>query len=304
MYIIHSILALTKKLPVLVLAAFAGSLLMILYIVYYRYLHPLSKYPGPFFASFTNLWKVQQLWSLHMPDTLIQLHQEYGDVVRIGPNQLSFSQGGAVPRIYKAGRHLPKTKFYDGFTSFNPTLFGTQDEEIHSVRRRQMAHAFSLQSIKSMEKHIDRHLLQFRRNLDHYSNTGEMFDLKELIAFFVLDVLGDLAFRRSFNSQVEQDVSKLPPINDHIFLACLLGMVPDLMPFLKALFAWTPVPWLQSLLRARQQLKDLTADCVRQRIGDKAGDRDDLLTCLINAVDPDTGARLTELDLQTEAFAF
>ncbi|KAF5256280.1 hypothetical protein FOXYS1_13252, partial [Fusarium oxysporum] len=242
MYITHSIPALTKKLPVLVLAAFAGSLLMILYIVYYRYLHPLSKYPGPFFASFTNLWKVQQLWSLHMPDTLIRLHQEYGDVVRIGPNQLSFSQGGAVPRIYKAGRHLPKTNFYDGFTSFNPTLFGTQDEEIHSVRRRQMAHAFSLQSIRSMEQHIDRHLLQFRRNLDHYSNTGEMFDLKELIAFFVLDVLGDLAFRRSFNSQVEQDVSKLPPINDHIFLACLLGMVPDLMPFLKALFGWTPVP--------------------------------------------------------------
>ncbi|KAM5384641.1 hypothetical protein ACJZ2D_001386 [Fusarium nematophilum] len=300
----RSLPALTSKLPAVALVALAVILLISLQVVYYRYLHPLAKYPGPFLASFTNLWKVRQLWSLRMPDTLLRLHEEHGDVVRIGPNQLSFRQGGAVPRIYKAGRNLPKTNFYDGFTSFNPNLFGTQNEEIHSMRRRQMAHAFSQSSIKKMEEYIDQHLLQFRKNLDRFSDTGEVFDLKGLIAFFVLDVLGDLAFRRSFDSQVHQDASKLPPINDHIFLACLLGMVPDIMPFLKMVFAWTPLPWLQSLLHARKQLKDLTADCVRQRIEDKGGDRNDLLTCLINAVDPDTGSRLTELDIQTEAFAF
>ncbi|KAH6871509.1 cytochrome P450 [Thelonectria olida] len=300
----HYIRASVSALPPVALVVLAVFLLIPLQIVYYRYLHPLAKYPGPLLASFTNLWKIQQLWSLRMPDALLRLHEEHGDVVRIGPNQLSFRQGGAVPRIYKAGRNLPKTKFYDGFTSFNPNLFGTQDEEIHSMRRRQMAHAFSQSSIMKMEQYIDQHLMQFRRNLDHCSDTDEVFDLKELIAFFVLDVLGDLAFRTSFDSQVHQDASKLPPINDHIFLACLLGMVPDMMPFLKKIFAWTPLPWLQELLRARQQLKDLTADCVRRRIDDKDGGRNDLLTCLINAVDPDTGATLTELDIQTEAFAF
>ncbi|KAH7247760.1 cytochrome P450 [Fusarium solani] len=280
------------------------ALLAVLYVFYYRNIHPLSKYPGPFLASFTNLWKVQQLWSLHLPDTLIALHEKHGDIVRIGPNQLSFRQGDAVPKIYKAGRTLAKTPFYDGFTSFNPNLFGTQDEEVHSLRRRQMAHAFSLQSIKEMEQYIDEHLVQFRRNLDEYSKTGQVFDLKELIAFFVLDVLGDLAFRCQFNSQVDQDASKLPPINDHIFLACLLGMIPDLMPFIKAISPWTPVPWLQQLLAARRDLKNLTAKCVSSRMADTGAARKDLITSLINAVDPQTGARLTELDIQTEAFAF
>ncbi|KAJ3528134.1 hypothetical protein NM208_g10348 [Fusarium decemcellulare] len=110
-----------------------------------------------------------------------------------------------------------------------------------------------------MEHHIDKHLVQFRHNLDHYSDTGEPFDLKELIAFFVLDVLGDLAFRTSFNSQVEQDVSKLPPINDHIFLACLLDIA--------------------------------TCEAAIERSDGRL-------------LDPETGARLTELDIQTEAFAF
>lgn len=167
-----------------------------------------------------------------------------------------------------------------------------------------MAHAFSLQSIKEMEQYIDEHLVQFRRNLDEYSKTGQVFDLKELIAFFVLDVLGDLAFRCQFNSQVDQDASKLPPINDHIFLACLLGMIPDLMPFIKAISPWTPVPWLQQLLAARRDLKNLTANCVSSRMADTGAARKDLITSLINAVDPQTGARLTELDIQTEAFAF
>ncbi|KAJ3948563.1 uncharacterized protein N0V96_002820 [Colletotrichum fioriniae] len=201
---------------------------------------------------------------------------------------LSFRQGSAVPRIYKAGRTLAKTAFYDGFTSFNPNLFGTRDDE----------------SIKEMEQHIDVHMLQFRKNLDEYSQTGEIFDLKELIAFFVLDVLGDLAFRCQFDSQIEKDISKLPPINDHIFLACLMGMIPDFMPFIKSVSPWIPILWLQRLLAARQSLKNLTAQCVKSRIADTGAARKDLITSLINSVDPDTGSKLTELDIQTEAFAF
>lgn len=59
------------------------------------------------------------------------MHEKYGDVVRVGPNDLSFNTGEAVSAIYKAGRSLPKTGFYDGFTAFNPNLFGTKDEEVY-----------------------------------------------------------------------------------------------------------------------------------------------------------------------------
>ncbi|KAK0381052.1 hypothetical protein CLIM01_01628 [Colletotrichum limetticola] len=264
------------------------AVLIGLYTFYYRKIHPLARFPGPFLASVTNFWRLRELWNMHLPETLVVLHEKYGGVVRIGPNMLSFRQGSAVPRIYKAGRTLAKTAFYDGFTSFNPNLFGTRDEE----------------SIKEMEQHIDGHMLQFRNNLDEYSQTGQVFDLKDLIAFFVLDVLGDLAFRCQFDSQVEKDISKLPPINDHIFLACLMGMIPDFMPLIKAIAPWIPIPWLQQLLTARQNLKTLTAQCVRNRLADTGAARKDLITSLINSVDTETGAKLTELDIQTEAFAF
>ncbi|EQB59491.1 hypothetical protein CGLO_00096 [Colletotrichum gloeosporioides Cg-14] len=275
-----------------------------LYTFYCRNVHSLARFPGPPLASLTNFWRLRELWGLHLPDALVELHEKYGDVVRIGPNMLSFRQATAVPRIYKAGRTLAKTAFYDGFTSFNPNLFGTRNEEVHSMRRRQTAHSFSLQSIKEMELHIDSHMLKFRKNLDEYSRTHQIFDLKELIAFFVLDVLGDLAFRYQFDSQIEKNTLKLPPINDHIFLACLMGMMPNFMPFVKAVSPWIPIPWVQRLSAARQNLKNLTIECVRSRMADPGAARKDLITSLINARDPETGSELTELDIQTEAFAF
>lgn len=115
--------------PIL-LAGIASVVVGCTYIVYYRVFHPLARYPGPFFASLTNLWKLYHQWTLRMPETLRELHERYGEVVRVGPNDLSFNNPEAVPVIYKGGRSLPKTAFYDGFTTFNPNLFGTQDEEV------------------------------------------------------------------------------------------------------------------------------------------------------------------------------
>jgi benzoate 4-monooxygenase len=98
--------------------------------VYNRRFHPLSKFPGPFWAAQTDVWRVYQLWTRRMPDTLVGVHAKYGPVVRIGPNDLSFQPVEAINPIYKSGRKMIKSNFYDGFTTFHPNLFGTRDEEV------------------------------------------------------------------------------------------------------------------------------------------------------------------------------
>ncbi|KAI4596307.1 hypothetical protein KJ359_005436 [Pestalotiopsis sp. 9143b] len=96
--------------------------------------------------------------------------------------------------------------------------------------------------MKDMEMFVDIHLQKLLENLDHCCKTSEVFDLKQFIAFYVLDVLGELAFSRSFDSQIHMDPDRLPPINDHIYLACLMGMVPSMMPIFKAVAPWVPLP--------------------------------------------------------------
>lgn len=107
--------------------------LLILYILYMRYIHPLSAYPGPLLASLTNFWKAYWVYKLTLHEKLVELHLLYGPVVRIGPNHLHFWNSEAIAPIYKAGRTMGKTEFYHAFTAFNPNLFGGTNEDVRKA---------------------------------------------------------------------------------------------------------------------------------------------------------------------------
>jgi hypothetical protein len=112
----------------------AVGLYLAVYIVYYRYLHPLAKYPGPFLASLTDLWQTYQFMTLKQPYYLTELHEKHGPIVRYGPDKLSVTHESAIKAIYQApARLMPKTEFYDAYGAAHPNVFGMRDE---SVRRQ------------------------------------------------------------------------------------------------------------------------------------------------------------------------
>lgn len=113
-------------LPIVIFFVF----LTIVSIVYQHFLHPIARFPGPFLAGLTDLSKFSYFWSLQIDKKLFALHEKYGPIVRIGPNELSFYGAGAVAPIYKSGRVMVKSHFYDGFTAFKPNVFGTRDEDV------------------------------------------------------------------------------------------------------------------------------------------------------------------------------
>lgn len=99
-------------------------------VVYYRFLHPLAKFPGPFLASISNLWKVYECYTTDFPRRMCAVHEKYGPVVRVGPNDLIFNQPEAIPGIYKMGRKMPKSVFYNAFASIVPDVFSSRDESV------------------------------------------------------------------------------------------------------------------------------------------------------------------------------
>ncbi|KIW16058.1 hypothetical protein PV08_06109 [Exophiala spinifera] len=272
-------------------------------VIYNRWFHPLSKFPGPFLASQTDLWRVYQLTTRHMPEKLLKLHEQYGPVVRYGPNELSFWGVKAINPIYKSGRKVLKSDFYDGFTTFYQNLFGTKDEELHAKRRRQMAHSFSIASLAQMESIFDRRINHLVRTMDSFG--AAPFDLKELIGYYTYDLMGELIFNAEFGTMETQDPKGLPPINEHIFLGCIYGMLPSLLPYSMRLAPRVPLPWLQHLLAGRKKLRDQTATHVAVELAkDKTEVRHNILSRLTQATDPETGEGLTEAEISSEAFAF
>lgn len=108
-----------------------GILVPLVYVVYQRWFHPLACYPGPFWASITDLWQVRQFLSLKQPYNLTELHEKYGPFVRYGPDKLSVTAEDAIPLLYqKSARNMPKTEFYDAYGAKTPNVFGMRDENV------------------------------------------------------------------------------------------------------------------------------------------------------------------------------
>ena len=53
-----------------------------------RLFSPLSKYPGPLFASYSRLWYTYVSWRGTQHDVFPRLHEKHGDVVRVAPNEV------------------------------------------------------------------------------------------------------------------------------------------------------------------------------------------------------------------------
>lgn len=92
---------------------FVGYVILItlsstIYVLYHLFFHRLSKFPGPFLASFTNLWKIYHVVVGDYERALLNLHRKYGQIVRIGPNHLDVSDSQAVKAIFGSGRTFQK----------------------------------------------------------------------------------------------------------------------------------------------------------------------------------------------------
>jgi hypothetical protein len=77
----------------------------------------LNKYPGPFFASLTDWWRFWDVYRRRPEATHIKLHAQHGDIVRLGPNTLSFADPKALKTIYGLNKGFVKVRDRFMFTS-------------------------------------------------------------------------------------------------------------------------------------------------------------------------------------------
>ena len=76
-----------------------------------RFNNGLQKYPGPLLASLTDWWRFWDVYRRSSHETHQKLHQKYGDVVRLGPNTLSFANPKALKTIYGLNKGFVKVRF-------------------------------------------------------------------------------------------------------------------------------------------------------------------------------------------------
>lgn len=112
-----------------------------------RFFGPLHV-PGPRLYALTSWRLAYEDWKGTRTRTIHQLHQKYGPVVRIGPNEVSFNSLSALKTIYGAGSGFERTSFYRMFDVYGKqNLFTFATPKEHGSRKKLLNHAYSKSSI-------------------------------------------------------------------------------------------------------------------------------------------------------------
>lgn len=173
--------------------------------LYKRYASPLRHYPGPWLASCTRLWKVLSTASTRTHLDHIALHQKYGPIVRIAPDELSLASPEAARALLSAGKRFYKTRFYGVFPPpENPDIFTEYREDVHAQKKKVANVPYSMAAMQQLSPFIDDTIELLMKKIDGMATAATggssrpIVDLGNWLHWFAFDVLGEVAFSRSF----------------------------------------------------------------------------------------------------------
>lgn len=172
----------------------------------------ISGVPGTWHSKYTNIALRFHTLSGRRIFYVDNLHQQYGDVVRIGPNEVAVADIAGVTQIHKIGSGFLKSAFYANLTPARaPGIFAMSNPHEHAARRKLFARAFSNSSMKgNWEAEIRRKTTlavdQIQKGAMQAGKGADVFKWWTLMA---TDIITHLSFGESFAMLEQGKVSLL-----------------------------------------------------------------------------------------------
>ncbi|KAK8029625.1 hypothetical protein PG993_010916 [Apiospora rasikravindrae] len=172
-------------------------------VVHMRFLHPLRRFPGPWLRSISQIPTALDLLRANQPMVMRKLHEKYGPIVRLAPNELSFIDADAWEAIFgfqKNGPNFEKSELFIG--AVNP-LNGSvgislAPNEIHTRQRKALAAPFTNKALLQQESILQRHVDKFIAAMKKMMANGQAVNLADWYTFVTFDMIGDICFAEPF----------------------------------------------------------------------------------------------------------
>ncbi|KAF4805891.1 Trichothecene C-15 hydroxylase [Colletotrichum siamense] len=259
---------------------FCVSVLYTLWRISYNVLlHPLRKFPGP------RLWAASRIPFAVTCATgqghrkILQLHEKYGDIVRVAPDELVFCSPDAWKEIY--GRRKTTrgeiSKDYVHYAEAKDSILGAPKDR-HTQLRRILSRGFTNSAVLDQEGLIKSHVDQlFNILAEHEQSQGPRtpIDMNKLFDFVALDIITDLGFGDSFHCL---HTRKYHPwaqfFLDALPAIALATALKQFQLIFSVLMAMAP----KSVLQKHENMVRLTNDIVERRLDE--ADRPDLIQAM------------------------
>ncbi|KAI1190134.1 cytochrome P450 3A13 [Nemania serpens] len=183
---------------------------------------PLRALPGPKVSLFTSLvlksYEFRALRTKYIHD----LHLQYGPVVRIAPNEVSFASLEGIKEIYTSGGSgYDKTEFYDLFKVYGKrTMFTTLNKEDHAKRKKILADRYANSNIMKSQS-LDGIAERSRRFIERCSQSvGQSLDLFVRLHDYAFDGVTHQLFHPygsdSLRSSQDEDIMRQVAFDDSL----------------------------------------------------------------------------------------
>ncbi len=260
-------------------------------IIYNLYFHPLAGFPGPKSFAASNIPHAYSLVQGLLPYKVTELHQRYGDVVRVEPNSLSFTNVASWKDIYSSRPPLLKDPVVYAQGIGGPDLLTVQNAEDHTRYKRLLTHAFSEKALREQEPLIKKYVDLFISKLQENAAGKKAQDMVLWYNYFTFELIGDLSLGESFGCLDQSDYHPwVAAVYNAFKLLHMTGAVCK-FPFLKKVLDRL-VP--QSLKNAELEHYNFTKTKVQNRINLKT-DRPDFMSYVLQENGKETG--MTEREM-------
>ncbi len=272
--------------------------------MYNLYFHPLSRYPGPKLAVCSPISHL--MWDIRGKQHAVikDLHDKYGEVVRIAPNALAYRAAAAWKDIY-GHRKKGQKVFLKDPALYSPTPNGvnaviTANYHDHQRMRRLLTHAFSNKALGEQEGILHTYADMLIDKLGEVLcvSCSSVVDLTRWFNFTTFDLIGDLAFGEPFGCLANNTYHWWVLIILDAVKASAYLKVFWFFPFLLPLFALL-VP--KHLLDKRIASFNLSVDKIRRRINSNTT-RPDFTSYILKHSKDGKGLSQSEIDANAAVF--
>lgn len=245
------------------------------------------------------------MWRGTYVQEIYQIHERYGGIVRVAPNELSFANKQAWQDIhcFRPGhKPFPKNPIWWGeFPGRTPSIITALDHASHERMRKLLSYCFSAKALKghelTVQYHTDRLISKLRERI--HDTSGTTVDIVEWYRFLTFDISGDLAFGESFNCL---ENSALHPWIGSLFsyfkISAYIGLLRIYISVSIDSFLMRCAP--KNVVKASQDTYGWAVEKVHRRMN-KDTQREDFMWHILNHNDKDSMS-IPEIENNTNVF--